>query len=377
MIWAIFVGLLTGFLLAFGGYLKSKKMTQDLENSEGQDCVHSLAVVIAAKNEEKVIEKTIRSVVDNSLNNIRLIVVNDRSTDKTQIILDRLHKEYKNLIILSNKGKPGKSDALNTALEVITEDIVLFLDADARVNASYLINNCRFFNNLDVDVVFTNFESYNTKKNLAYFLQELYFSFSKALLYSGLITKGMFMNSGVFIRRSVLEKAGKFDPNTLVDDFDLVTKLWKMNKKIKFTLNEKCRIQYSNSIGSLFHQHSRWYMGGTKKSIDILKKGNILGLAVLVLIGGLVLFPIILLVMSLFVGMDLVILILALFFSGMYSVSVFSYLFLANKRRKDLFISLFIAPPILYVFFQITVLFSFFNSFKKNIGWYKVPRNNE
>ncbi len=377
MIWIIFIGLLAGFLLVLSGYLKTKKMTQYLEDSSGKDCVFSLAVIIAAKDEEKVIEKTVRSVLENSLNNIRLMVVNDNSTDKTKIILDRLQKEYSNLEVLSNKGKPGKSDAINTVLGEINEDIVLFLDADARVNESYLLNNCRFFNNPEVDVVFTNFEAYNAKKNLAYFLQELYFSFSKCLLYSGLITKGMFMNSGVFIKRSILEKAGKFDPETLVDDFDLVTKLWKMNAVIKFTLKEKCKIQYSNSIYALFHQHSRWYMGGTKKSIQILKKGDVLGLAVLVSIGGLALFPIILIILSLFFGLNTLIPIFVLFFAGMYAVSIFSYLFLASKKRNELFVSLFIAPPILYGFFQIAVLFSFFKSFKKNINWYKVPRNND
>lgn len=377
MIWFFLIGLSIGIAMAFGGFIKSKKMMKALKKNLKDECKLKIAVIIAAKNEEVVIEKTVRSVLDNSLENLRLIVVDDSSTDDTVSILKKLQKEYTRLEVMFNNKNPGKPDALNTALENVNEDLVLLLDADARINEKYLINNCLYFNNPDVDVVFSNFEPYNLKHNLTFHLQELYFSFSKAMLYSGLITKGMFMNSGVFFRKTILDKVGKFDPNTLVDDFDLAIKLWKINANIKFAYDDRCKIQYSPTINSLFHQHSRWYMGGTRKAIEIFKGGNILGLFVLFLVGGLALIPAILLVLSLILGFSSILPFFILFFTGIYSVSVFSFLLFSRKNIKGLLLNIFINPVVLYVFFQITVLISFFRSFGKSNSWFKVPRDNE
>jgi 1,2-diacylglycerol 3-beta-glucosyltransferase len=377
MIWFFLIGLSIGTTLAFGGFIKSKKMMKDLKKNMKDKCELKIAVIIAAKNEEVVIEKTVRSVLNNSLKNLRLIVVDDGSTDDTVSILKKLEKEYPRLEVMFNNKNPGKSEALNTALENVDEDLVLLLDADARINEQYLLNNCLYFNNASVDAIFTNFEPYNLKHNITFHLQELYFSFSKAMLYSGLITKGMFMNSGIFFRKTILDRVGEFDPNTLVDDFDIAIKLWKINANIKFALEEKCKIQYSPTVKSLFHQHSRWYMGGTRKAVEILKRGNILGLFVLLLVGGLALIPAILLVLSLILGFSSILPFFVLFLTGMYSVSVFSYLLFSQKNIRGLLLNIFINPVVLYVFFQITVLISFFKSFSKSNRWFKVPRDHE
>lgn len=55
--------------------------------------------VIPARNEAAVIESAVRSVLDQDLPNLRVIVVNDRSTDATGQILDRLAIENPRLTV--------------------------------------------------------------------------------------------------------------------------------------------------------------------------------------------------------------------------------------------------------------------------------------
>ncbi|WP_143521151.1 glycosyltransferase, partial [Pseudomonas sp. 2995-1] len=49
-----------------------------------------VSVIVAAKNEEKSIEKCIKSLLEQSYTKMEIIIVNDRSSDNTGVIIDTL-----------------------------------------------------------------------------------------------------------------------------------------------------------------------------------------------------------------------------------------------------------------------------------------------
>lgn len=51
-----------------------------------------MSIVIPAYNAEKTIERAIESVIKQDFENVQIIVVNDGSTDRTQIIVETLQK---------------------------------------------------------------------------------------------------------------------------------------------------------------------------------------------------------------------------------------------------------------------------------------------
>lgn len=94
---------------------------------------NKITVITAAFNAEKFIEKTINSVIDQSIgfSNIEYIIVNDCSTDNTEQILKKYAKNYKNICVVSlknNTGTPGTPR--NIGIELATGKYVTFLDAD-------------------------------------------------------------------------------------------------------------------------------------------------------------------------------------------------------------------------------------------------------
>ena len=97
-----------------------------------------ICVIIPARNEEKNISKTLGSIVDQSLKNIKILIVDDNSTDKTYLIASNLLKKKKvNHQIIKGKKLPngwsGKVWALKQAVDILKKNEIeyyLFLDSD-------------------------------------------------------------------------------------------------------------------------------------------------------------------------------------------------------------------------------------------------------
>ena len=93
-----------------------------------------VTVFIAAHNEEKVIADSMRSLLqtDYPADRIRVVVVNDRSTDRTAAIVDACVKDNPGRLVAFHRrgGKPGKAAALQDAMRHAVGDIALIFDAD-------------------------------------------------------------------------------------------------------------------------------------------------------------------------------------------------------------------------------------------------------
>lgn len=96
------------------------------------DC--TVAVLIPARNEERCIERCVRSVCEQTYDNLEVIVLDDRSTDSTGQILARLAAEYPRLRVIHGSPLPdgwvGKSWACHQLSEQTRADVLLFTDAD-------------------------------------------------------------------------------------------------------------------------------------------------------------------------------------------------------------------------------------------------------
>lgn len=91
------------------------------------DMMTRISVILPVFNGEKYIKKAIGSVLDQSLADFELIVVNDGSTDNTLKIVNSFDDER---IILINQTNQGPGQARNNALKIASGEYVMFLDAD-------------------------------------------------------------------------------------------------------------------------------------------------------------------------------------------------------------------------------------------------------
>jgi cellulose synthase/poly-beta-1,6-N-acetylglucosamine synthase-like glycosyltransferase len=119
-----FVGdlLMTGRLLfigAFATYDRLRPLRTDM--AAAAQYAPGIAVLIPAYNEEKVIERTIRAALRSSYRNLRVIVIDDGSKDRTlQVARDsfaRGRSAAGRVLLILTKPNSGKADALNYGLQ--------------------------------------------------------------------------------------------------------------------------------------------------------------------------------------------------------------------------------------------------------------------
>jgi glycosyltransferase involved in cell wall biosynthesis len=101
-----------------------------------------VSILIPARNEERNLEEALRSVLALDYENLEIDVIDDRSTDRTGEILDRLAASEPRLRIVHVRDLPpgwlGKNHALWLGAEKATGEFLLFTDADVVFEPSAL-----------------------------------------------------------------------------------------------------------------------------------------------------------------------------------------------------------------------------------------------
>jgi glycosyltransferase involved in cell wall biosynthesis len=111
-----------------------------------------VSIIIPARNEERNIREALRSVLSQDYENTEIIVIDDRSTDRTAAILDRMAQEHPRLRVVNVRELPlgwlGKNHALYVGAHQATGDVLLFTDADivmqpssVRKAVGYMVTN--------------------------------------------------------------------------------------------------------------------------------------------------------------------------------------------------------------------------------------------
>ena len=86
-------------------------------------------MIIAAYNEEKVIARTVHSILDNGYDDLEVVVVDDGSKDATSLCSSTSSSIDPRVRIFTQPNR-GKSAALNHAIRQCKNEILVAVDAD-------------------------------------------------------------------------------------------------------------------------------------------------------------------------------------------------------------------------------------------------------
>lgn len=95
-----------------------------------------VSVIVPVYNVEEYIDKCLNSLVNQTLQDIEIIVVNDGSTDGSEEIIKRYLEQYSDKIKYLVKENGGLSDARNYGMKYATGDYIAFLDSDDYVDST-------------------------------------------------------------------------------------------------------------------------------------------------------------------------------------------------------------------------------------------------
>ncbi|ACU58583.1 glycosyltransferase family 2 protein [Chitinophaga pinensis] len=90
-----------------------------------------VSVIIPAYNVEKYIEECVMSVIEQTLSEIEIIVVNDQSSDGTLSVLEKIKASHSQVALkIISQQNQGLSGARNTGIQAATGEYICFLDGD-------------------------------------------------------------------------------------------------------------------------------------------------------------------------------------------------------------------------------------------------------
>lgn len=223
----------------------------------------SVSVLVPAYNEEGYVGRCIDSIRAATYPGEKeIVVIDDGSTDGTRAeARERAENDPSCTVVSRQNG--GKYAALNYGLLYATGEVIVVVDADSRLAPDALEKTAApFERDPDVGAVAGNVVVSNTD-SLVSKLQALEYVigiqvFRRAFSRCGAVTivPGAL---GAF-RRSVLDRTGGYDPDTLTEDFDVTVKALKAGYTVTAT-DARCYTEAPGTWRDLYNQRLRWYRG--------------------------------------------------------------------------------------------------------------------
>ncbi len=118
---------------------------------------HGVSVVIPARNEEMRIASTVESVLSQSEKRLEVIVVDDRSTDRTSQVVREIQAKDSRIGLVRGRELPsgwvGKNWACHQGFEQSRHDWILFIDSDTRLERSAVASSLNCVKKRDLDAL--------------------------------------------------------------------------------------------------------------------------------------------------------------------------------------------------------------------------------
>jgi cellulose synthase/poly-beta-1,6-N-acetylglucosamine synthase-like glycosyltransferase/peptidoglycan/xylan/chitin deacetylase (PgdA/CDA1 family)/spore germination protein YaaH len=229
------------------------------------DYAPRVAVLIPAYNEEKVIVRTIRSVMMSNYKNIRIIVIDDGSTDRTFDVACEAYPAdiASGRLTVLTKPNGGKAEALNFALNQTDEEIYIGIDADGVIAHDAITRLVCHFANPKIGAVAGNAKVGN-RVNLWTRWQALEYITSQNFERRALDLFDVVMVVPGAIgawRTSAVRDGGGYHPDTVAEDADLTMNILEQGYSVIYEDQALAFTEAPVGMNGLMRQRFRWSFG--------------------------------------------------------------------------------------------------------------------
>ena len=229
------------------------------------DYLPKVAVLIPAYNEEKVIARTIRSVMLSNYKNMRIVVIDDGSKDKTYETALNAYPDQiaSGRLAVITKPNGGKADALNFALEQLDEEIYIGIDADGVIAQDAISKMVPHFANPKIGAVAGNAKVGN-RVNLWTRWQALEYITSQNFERRALDLFDVVMVVPGAIgawRTQLVRDGGGYHSNTVAEDADLTMNILEQGYSVIYEDSALAFTEAPVNMDGLMRQRFRWSFG--------------------------------------------------------------------------------------------------------------------
>ncbi len=224
-----------------------------------------VAVLIPAYNEEKVIVRTIRSVLNSDYPHLRIIVIDDGSGDRTSEVARQAYPDEiaAGMLTILRTVNGGKAEALNYAVADLEEEFYVGIDADTVIAADAVSKLVCHFADPRIGAVAGNAKVGN-RVNLWTRWQALEYITSqnferRALDLFNVVT--VVPGAIGAWRTEAVRQGGCYPVNTVAEDADLTMNLLEQGYKVIYEDRALAFTEAPATARGLMRQRFRWSFG--------------------------------------------------------------------------------------------------------------------
>lgn len=247
-----------------------------------------ISVIVPVYNAKNYIEKTLNSILSQSIDSLEIIVINDGSTDGSKDILDYYDKTYSNIKVIHQENK-GVSASRNLGILLATGEYIGFVDSDDLLDEKMYESMYKKAIYYDADICICGFIEEDLNKNIL--RKYIYKQHDQIITKENIPT--MFKKSldenleplgGAPIWNKIFKKSLLHENNILIDESitvgeDFCLNIHCFNKANSIVGVSECFYHYMNvnpnSIMSNVNLNKLYkFIDGRKSILDNLSKYN-------------------------------------------------------------------------------------------------------
>jgi len=213
-----------------------------------------ISIIIPTFNRPQLLLQTVHNVLNQTWENIEIIIIDDGVDDKSKNIILSLNN---NKIKYDNTNNIGCALARLKGVKISNGEFITFLDDDDKWDENYLMNQLKIFNkNPLLNMVICNYEinNKNNKRDIRN-MENFTINFKKNIHER----PGPFFQCCMFRRQIFNQMDELFDPNSVPsEDWDFFMNLSKQNLSIGF----------SNQVGFI------WNLSNSSQSSNLLQEAK-------------------------------------------------------------------------------------------------------
>jgi biofilm PGA synthesis N-glycosyltransferase PgaC len=264
--WFILLGMV--FIPCFGTFFVSASLILPEDLPEISMNQGRVSILIAAYNEEDTIERTLKSIYEQSYNDdFEVILIDDGSTDNTVMHAEDFKAKYSQrhrpMRIIGQNVNVGKANALNFGLAMARHDYIITVDADTRLKYGAIHNIMDKLTVHEMDAVAGSLRVENWDTN---FLTKMQFwdytlgiaaaKEAQSMYDCTLVAQGAF---SAYTKQAILDAGGWH--NSVGEDIVLSWEILASGGKIGISTDAFAYTNVPETYKDFYKQRKRWSRG--------------------------------------------------------------------------------------------------------------------
>lgn len=220
-----------------------------------------VSVIMSVYNDEKNIQNSVESILNQTYKNIELLLVDDGSTDNTYRIINLIND--KRLKIFKNKTNIGLTKSLNFLINKANSNFIARQDSDdisydkrIEIQMKTLLSN-------NYDAVFSRAiikDSNLVRPKFSHYIPKKYL----------IKYKNPFIHGTLLIKKQVLINLGMYNEKFLyAQDYKLMRSFIDSNYKFKTIKEPLYILNTKNNISSIMTEQQEYYANIVRKNIEL------------------------------------------------------------------------------------------------------------